>query len=121
MAAEVTQCIESLVSMQMRNAIEKHRTCSLKLLALRQEPCRASFVRSVQLQIACAKEYLARRRLVRQKALGPQEARQKMLYCIALTLALQQHFTPEQTASIHRSLRDFAEDMRREIGLEQLS
>jgi hypothetical protein len=107
--------------MQMRKAIEKHRTCSLRLLALRQEYSTVSFVRSVQLQIACAKEYLARRRLVRKKALGPQEARQKTLYCIALTLALQQNFTPKQTARIHRSLRDFAEDVRKEIGLEHHS
>jgi hypothetical protein len=40
---------------------------------------------------------------------------------IALTLALQQNFTPKQTARIHRSLRDFAKDVRKEIGLEHHS
>jgi hypothetical protein len=106
----------------MSYAIERHQRCSLRLHSLKTgSGVGTSFLKRSSIQMARAFEYMARRRFVRQKALGSADAMQKVLYCMALSIVRGQIFTSREVAIIQRSLEGFERSLKIDFNADRPS
>lgn len=100
----------------MGRVIERHRRSLAAVDRLsRNEAAKCWTPRAVMVRLGLAVnrvlERSARRRLVHQKAFNGHEAEQKILYLIAVNMALKTEFQAAEIVRIARSVEDFRRDV----------